>query len=218
MYSQVYKLKMAGTPGLKVSLELAGLEDKAPTVIIGGLPGKYIMLRHPVVLPNDKSLWNEYLYSGNSATVRYIFDGAASGFKTEIVKQINSPDKIIFLKYPKRIETYNLRRHKRVSCYLDATVNYNSFDIHAMIEDLSTSGCALSYLIKNDTPVPDIGDKINLSCPYFTEEFKTFLKCKVQRTTKDTHKINLGLTFNKPEPELLIKIQDYITNVIQLTQ
>lgn len=217
MLSQVYKLKAASTPGLKVSIELAGLNDKAPTIVIGGIPGKYILMRDPVVHPNDKNLWSEYLYSGNTATIRYIFEGVASGFKTEIIKLINSPDKILFLKYPKRIETYNLRRHQRISCYLDATFTISDQQVSAMIEDLSTSGCALTYLVEDDSPIPEIGDDVEVQCPYFTENGGTVLPCKVQRITKDSRRATLGLTFDKPSPDILIKIQDYVANVLQHT-
>ncbi|WP_027177628.1 PilZ domain-containing protein [Maridesulfovibrio bastinii] len=216
MLSQTYKLKMASTPGLKVSIELAGLNDKAPTVVLGGLHGKYIMLRYPVVHPNDKSLWTEYLYSGNTATIRYIFDGVASGFKTELVKLINSPDKIIFLRYPKRVETYNLRRHQRVNCYLEATIAVKDQTSTAMIEDLSTSGCALSYLIEEGSLIPEIGDKVKVHCPYFTDSEDELMPCKVQRTTKDSRRATLGLTFHRPSPEVLMKIQDYVSNIISI--
>ena len=81
--NQSTKLKAACTPGLRVAIELGGLNDKAPSIVIGGDPSKYILLKEPMVHPNDKSIWSEYLYSGNEATVRYIFEGVASGFKNQ---------------------------------------------------------------------------------------------------------------------------------------
>lgn len=218
MLNQIYKLKAASTPGLRVSIELAGLNDKAPSVVIGGIPGKYILMRDPIVHPNEKSLWSEYLYSGNTATIRYIYEGIASGFKTPIIKMINSPDKILFLKYPKRVETYNLRQHQRINCYLDAIISVDSTSANAMIEDLSTSGCALTYMASETTLIPEIGDEVKIQCPYFLEGKSVSIVCKVQRITKDSRRATLGLTFDKPTPEILIKIQDYVANVLQYTQ
>ncbi len=213
--SQSAKLKAACTPGLRVAVELGGLNDKAPSIVLGGYPAKYVLLKEPMVHPNDKAIWSEYLYSGNEATVRYIFEGVASGFKTNIIKLINSPDKILFLKYPKRIETYNLRRHKRINCFLEADIVIEKQKYLTIVEDLSSSGCGITYL-KDDTSIfPEIGDDVKLYCPYFIEEKDDFIPCKVQRATKDSRKIALGLTFNKPSPDILIKIQDYVATVLQ---
>ncbi|OEU66900.1 MAG: pilus assembly protein PilZ [Desulfovibrio sp. S3730MH75] len=215
MMSQSAKLKAACTPGLRVAVELGGLNDKAPSIVLGGYPSKYVLLKEPMVHPNDKANWSEYMYSGNEATVRYIYEGVASGFKTNIIKLINSPDKILFLKYPKRIETYNLRRHKRINCFLEADIVIEKQKHLTIVEDLSSSGCGLTYL-KDDTSLfPEIGDNVKLYCPYFIEEKDSFIPCKVQRATKDSRKIALGLTFDKPSPEILIKIQDYVATVLQ---
>ncbi|CCO23877.1 PilZ domain-containing protein [Maridesulfovibrio hydrothermalis] len=214
MISQKDKLKAASTPGMRVAVELAGLNDKAPSIVIGGEPAKYVIVKEPMVHPADKALWSEYLYSGNEATVRYIHDGIASGFKTTIIKLINSPDKLLFLKYPKRIETYNLRRHKRVSCFLEAEVEINGKRIVAVVEDLSSSGCCITYIKDDKIKDPEIGDDFNVYCPYFTENGNNFIPCKVQRSTKDSRKVALGLNFHKPSPEVLIKIQDYVATIL----
>ncbi|MBI9113350.1 flagellar brake protein [Maridesulfovibrio ferrireducens] len=215
MMSQSAKLKAACTPGLRVAIELGGLNDKAPSIVLGGYPSKYVLLKEPMVHPNDKAIWSEYLYPGNEATVRYIFEGVASGFKTTIIKLINSPDKILFLKYPKRIETYNLRRHKRINCFLEAEVMIGKQKSLAIVEDLSSSGCGITYLKDESSIFPEIGDDVKIFCPYFIEDNNEFIPCKVQRATKDTRKIALGLTFDKPSPEILIKIQDYVATVLQ---
>lgn len=217
MISQRAKLKAACTPGMRVAVELAGLNDKAPSIVIGGEPAKYIIIKEPMVHPTDKALWSEYLYSGNEATVRYIHDGSASGFKTSIVKLINSPEKLLFLKYPKRIETYNLRRHKRISCFMEAEIEMGGQKTIAVIEDLSSSGCCVSYIAEKTESDPEIGDDLKVFCPYFTENNGKFIPCKVQRTTKDSKKITLGVTYDKPSPEILIKIQDYVTTILHHT-
>ena len=215
MITQKTKLKAASTPGLRVAIELSGLNDKAPSIVLGGNPSKYIMFKEPMVHPNDRTLWSEYLYSGNEATVRYIHEGVASGFKTNIIKLINSPDKILFLQYPKRIETYNLRRHKRICCFLEAEIEIGKTRVISVLEDLSTSGCCLNYLNDKELHTPEIGDDLKIYCPYFIREDEVFIPCKVQRVSKDSKKVALGLTFSKPSPEILIKIQDYISTVLQ---
>lgn len=215
MINQSAKLKAACTPGLRVAIELGGLNEKAPSIVIGGEPSKYILLKEPMVHPRDKAIWSEYLYPGNDATVRYIFDGVASGFKTSIIKLINSPDKILFLKYPKLVETYNLRRHKRINCFLEAEILIGEQKTLAIVEDLSTSGCGITYLKDENSFFPEIGDDVKIICPYFVENNNKFITCKVQRATKDTRKIALGLTFDKPAPEILIKIQDYVATILE---
>ncbi|WP_027721039.1 PilZ domain-containing protein [Maridesulfovibrio zosterae] len=217
MISQKTKLKVACTPGLRVAVELAGLNDKAPSIVIGGDPGKYVIVKDPMVHPTDRALWSEYLYSGNDATVRFIYEGIASGFETSIIKLINSPDKLLFLKYPKRIETYNLRRHKRINCFLEAELELSGKKTIAVIEDLSSSGCCITYIKDEKTETPEIGDSLSAHCPYFAENGEYIIPCKVQRVTKDSRKIALGVTFEKPSPSVLVKIQDYVATILHHT-
>lgn len=214
MISQKEKLKAACTPGLKITIELGGLSDKAPTIVVGGDFIKSLIVKEPMVHHADKSLWTEYMYPGNEATIRYIYEGIASGYKTEVIKMINSPDRLLFLKYPKIIESYNLRRHKRISCFMEAKLNFGEEKAVAVLEDLSTSGCCISYIQDKKYPDPEIGDEMKVFCPYFTENEATFIPCKVQRCTKDSRKTVLGMTFEKPSPEILIKIQDYVATIL----
>ncbi|ACS81028.1 PilZ domain-containing protein [Maridesulfovibrio salexigens] len=214
MISQKEKLKAACTPGLKITIELGGLNDKAPTIVVGGDFIKSLIVKEPMVHHADKSLWSEYMYPGNEATIRYIYEGIASGYKTEVIRMISSPDRLLFLKYPKRIESYNLRRHKRVSCFMEAQIELGERKNTAVLEDLSTSGCCVSYITDKNYPDPEIGDKMNIYCPYFAENGTNFIPCKVQRCTKDSRKTILGMTFEKPSPEILIKIQDYVATIL----
>jgi c-di-GMP-binding flagellar brake protein YcgR len=214
MISQNEKLKKLCTPGLKITIELGGLSDKAPSIVIGGDFTKSLIVKGPMVHHADKSLWGEYIYPGNEATVRYIYDGIASGFKTEVIRMISAPDRLLFLKYPKRIESYNLRRHKRVSCFMEAKIEVEKTQSVAVLEDLSTSGCCISYITDKKLPAPEIGDEIKVYCPYFTENESTFIPCKIKRSTTDTRKTILGMTFEKPSPEILIKIQDYVATIL----
>ncbi len=214
MISQKEKLRAAYTPGLKITIELGGLNDKAPTIVVGGDFTKNLIVKEPMVHHADRSLWAEYLYPGNEATVRYIHEGIASGYKTEVIRMISSPDRLLFLKSPKRIESYNLRRHKRISCFMEAKLGFGGEKAVAVLEDLSTSGCCVSYIQDQKFPAPEIGDKLKLFCPYFTENGTTFIPCKVQRCTQDSRKTILGMTFEKPSPEILIKIQDYVTTIL----
>lgn len=214
MISQKEKLRAACTPGLKITIELGGLNDKAPTIVVGGDFTKNLIVKEPMVHHADRSLWAEYLYPGNEATVRYIYEGIASGYKTEVVRMISAPDRLLFLKYPKRIESYNLRRHKRISCFMEAQLGFGDEKAVAVLEDLSTSGCCISYIQDKKFPAPEIGDELKVFCPYFTENGTTFIPCKVQRCTQDSRKTVLGMTFEKPSPEILVKIQDYVATIL----
>ena len=214
MISQKEKLRSACTPGLKITVELGGLSDKAPTIVVGGDFSKSLIVKEPMVHNQDRSLWAEYMYPGNEATIRYIYDGIVSGYKTEVIRKISSPDRLLFLKYPKRIESYNLRRHKRVSCFMEAEIELNGNKNVAVLEDLSTSGCCISFIKNKKLSGPEIGDEMQVFCPYFTENGSTSIPCKVQRCTEDSRKTVLGLTFEKPSPEILIRIQDYVATIL----
>lgn len=100
---------------------------------------------------------------------------------------------------------------------MEAEIEMGGQKTIAVIEDLSSSGCCVSYIAEKTESDPEIGDDLKVFCPYFTENNGKFIPCKVQRTTKDSKKITLGVTYDKPSPEILIKIQDYVTTILHHT-
>ena len=109
------------------------------SALIGVDEGEYLVIRMPPVqfAGNLANL----LYKGNGIVIRYIHKGTIFGFKSNISHFITNPAKLIFIKYPKKIESHDLRVHKRLDCYLPVNVKIMDNTIEGTIMDISREGC-----------------------------------------------------------------------------
>jgi c-di-GMP-binding flagellar brake protein YcgR len=86
------------------------------------------------------------LWKGDVCTVRFLKEGVAYGFKSEIISVLYSPYPLMFIKYPADIECLNIRVAPRKKLKLRATFSGASRAVianDAIILDISSGGCAL---------------------------------------------------------------------------
>ena len=142
------------SPGKIIDLQLGNsrLVRIKPSVIGTDL-GRYILVKFPSKL--NHSDYKDVLVSGGSVIVRYILEGLNGecvAFSTTIQHVLTTPDRLIFLNYPTRIENRQLRTHQREKTYLPAQVSQNKIDdtltgncIDGNIVDISARGCLFSF-------------------------------------------------------------------------
>ena len=103
--------------GTKVALELAGLEGRVGSVLVGMSPDAYLILYAPLTHEARKRAGRK-----NVVTARYVFQGTVFGFKSHILDHISYPASLLFLGYPSRVEVLELRREPRASCLFPGTL------------------------------------------------------------------------------------------------
>ena len=143
------------TPGKVVDLQLGNSRlVRIKPKIIGIDLGRYILVKFPSKL--NHSDYEDVLISGGSVIVRYILEGLNGecvAFSTTIQQVLTTTsDRLIFLKYPIRIENRQLRIHQREKTYLPAQISQNKIDntltgncIDGYIVDISARGCQFSF-------------------------------------------------------------------------
>lgn len=182
--------------GAKLSLEILGIDEKLSSALIGFVRGKYLVVQLPSLVESGRDLLFQYLYSGNPVTVRYLKSGAVFGFRCEIVKYLFSPFPLLFLTFPLRVESYNLRRHKRIPCLLPVSAMIKEATYSGLMTDLSLSGCGVGLTImRKYQPSIGVEDTVLLTCPVFGDPGQNNLRCQIRRAASDVGKLELGLKF-----------------------
>ncbi len=184
--------------GARLSLEVLGIEEKLVSALIGYAKGKYVVAQLPSLAESNKELLFQYLYAGNAVTVRYLKSGSVFGFRCEVVKYLFSPFPLLFLTFPKLVESFNLRRHKRISCLLPICASIHGATYNGLMTDLSLSGCGLGLTImRKYQPTVGVDDEVLLSCPLFGGQDADPLPCRIKRAAATVGKIELGLKFTE---------------------
>ncbi len=198
--------------GTKLLMDVNGLGVKVYSYFVGLIKGRYILTQIPFAQDQSREQIFQFLYPQNKITVRYIQDGAALGFHCELIKYIMVPFPLMFLSYPGKIETYELRKHKRLNCLFQATALVGEKPFKSMITDLSTGGCQVIIPAKEHTLTCAIDDVIRLHCAALLSENGTTIEGKVMRVQKTERKYLVGLKFQQLAEKVADQIKDFVTD------
>lgn len=128
-------------PDTAVQLQFEGLEDqRLASRIIGYLPNRTILVTTPI--HNNLPVIAK---TDQKVTVRFFSNTVACAFESRVISVCKHPFQYLHLAYPDVIASDEVRKARRISTSLDATVyNAGSKQRHnAVIEDISTSGLRL---------------------------------------------------------------------------
>lgn len=204
--------------GTKVMMELAGMKGRLQSFFVGYITKRCIITMFPIVPEMNRSLLLEHLYKGNTMTVRYIHSGTVLGFTVPIMHVSFTPVPLLFLEYPERIESFNLRKDGRVSCLFPAYVVQDVQDAgvySGALSDISKSGCSITLpMEKNRVVSVEIDDHLTLRCPLLFASEQAEIVCMVKRINKNSTKVELGLKLIEAPDELLARITSYIEQTI----
>lgn len=149
------------TVGQKVEIQISGLNVPArfQTDFIGAVMGRWFIVNMP-----DSRRYGElreHLYEGVPIIVRFVLEnenGEICAFRSDIDFVVAHPTKMLFLDWPKQVESRVIRQGRRFDAYLPCAVERLSEDnkvdasVEAIILDVSETGCKLRYLLdEHDT-------------------------------------------------------------------
>jgi hypothetical protein len=197
--------------GGKLMMELTGIPDKLHSFFVGYVKKRVVITMVPLVPDVNRPTLLENLYKGNSVTVRFIRQGTVLGFSTTVAHVAFTPIPLLFLEYPNTIESYNLRKDKRVVCLFPITVVLNGRDQSGALSDISKSGGSIVIPIKDDQSGDfTIDDVIHFRCPLLFGDPQAEVPGKIKRVNKNGTKVELGLKFNDIGDDLARRISEYI--------
>lgn len=156
--------------------------------LIGMKVGAYLIVDISGVDPDTINLPKE-----EKVQVRYVNQDDIFRFPSQILMTLEQPDKLIFLHYPEKAESCNVRRHRRVDCFMQIHVRCAERRDPAVITNISANGC-----LCNMERIPSwgniIGQQIGI-CFLYGDQEELVVQGEVKSTRIKGQRINLGVRF-----------------------
>jgi hypothetical protein len=128
--------------GMSLKIQIEGDKAQLETELIGTENDKLLTIKlPPIYTVTDTS---RLIYKGNAIFVKYQRWGSLLGFKSQIIDFDLDNEKSITIDYPKKLENFELRKSKRIDCYLPVDVKVGSNMINGNIINVSKEGCLIA--------------------------------------------------------------------------
>ncbi len=191
--------------GTILEMQIKGVTCRLKSEVFAIEEGKYLIIK----MSPFQSLANvtKLVYEGTGITIRYIHRGTMFGFKSRIKHVMIDPAKLIFIEYPEKIESQDLRTHKRLDCYLPANVRIEDNTIEGTVTDISKEGCQFTVKTVNIGKSADllqIDNEIGVSFQLPGVEKKLTTTGKQKNIKKDKDNVNIGILFS----DMTIEVQE----------
>lgn len=182
--------------------------------LVGYELGKYILLKYPKVA--RAADYKDVLIAGNVMIVRYLMEGNKGecfAFRSSIKSISLSPEKLLFLEYPKKIENRQLRTQQRTSIRIPSTIMLegNGYEdgarISGIIGDISAKGCGFTFQSKSDKTKVNKRDII--VCIQTPIDGEVRVPAKVCNSRNINGTVNVGILFiddDNQVPKLLTQL------------
>ena len=167
-------------------------EKALSSKLIGMKVGAYLIVDVSGVEPEMAALATE-----ETVRVRYVNQDDIFRFSSRILMTLDQPDHLIFLHYPDKVESCNIRSHKRVDCFMQIHVKSEGRRDPAVITNISAKGCLCS-MDRFPSWEKISGRKIELLFPYGDTDLLT-LSGEVKSSQIQGTQIKLGVQFIEME-------------------
>ncbi len=185
----------------KLTSELAGIEDD-----------KYLMIKWPA--PNAAVDASSLIYKGNTVFVKYLHEGVEFSFQSHILEVISNPAKLIFIKYPEKVEVNVLRKHRRINCHLPASMRIAGNIINGAITNISRVGVLFVVemsIVDSNINQLETGNEIGLSFKLPGVQKELTMAAILRSITKGKDKVSIGIEYGKMHDEVQTKLSDFLS-------
>ncbi len=204
--------KLAIALGNELTMQIDGMEEKFKSILIGIEAPSYLMVRMQV-----PTRFRSQIDKGTTFMVRYIYMGNLYGFTTKSLGSVEKPYKITFLSYPDKVESLNIRKSKRVSCFIPATLELGKEQIRGLVMEISKSGIRFTLKAdKDDTKDVKINDPLKISFPLLGFEGIHRFNGIIKSIISDTAGISFGIQFEEIDSSLEHMIENYVRDVLDI--
>ncbi len=195
-------------PGTHVMFEVPRLlNSKSQTFIRGCKENAYIILDYPGNSDGVPLTLKDQM----KCVVRFLSQGKAYAFESQIQKTIRYPYPFIFITYPLKLDNINLRNSERQPIRIPTSYNQQALEgplekyPAGLLLDLSEMGC----LLETNQPLAP-GTQVFLAFTLPNQEIIKNLVAKVKRISRKDEHYRLGLMFVVSEDPDSEKVKDYL--------
>lgn len=206
------------TIGTELLVEFQDFTLRTKSELVGMRHGQYLIIG----MQHDMAGVRSDVLKESEIVVRYLYRGSVYGFKTRILNLLNTPDKLVFLSYPVKIEEFRVRSNPRYECILPAITSVNGLEAETVIIDISSDGCRC--VIKsagiNDPDAfyksMDINREAALKVQFPGTGESYLLSGAVRNINKDSDRIAFGVQFGSIKKDTRAKLDAFIGLISQI--
>ncbi|NLA74890.1 MAG: flagellar brake protein, partial [Deltaproteobacteria bacterium] len=184
--------------GSELTMQIEGMEEKFRSILVGVESPVYLMVRMQI-----PTRFRNQIDKGTMFFVRYLYLGNVYGFKTKAIGAVDKPYKITFLSYPETVESLNIRKARRVSCFMPATIEIDKRQIRGLVMEISRSGIRFRIPFSTDIiKEVTINDHIRISFPLLGFEGMQDFKGIIKSVNSDSEGLYFGIQFKDIKPDV----------------
>ena|GEM_PF-3455829 len=199
--------------GASVVVSFDGEPRTAKARLVGFDPGHFLILRFPIL----RWLY-DHLYEGNAAVFKMVSHatGQVIAFRGNIFSNCFKPQLILAITtYPESVESYSLRKEKRISCYLPASAILAGTRTETIILDISPGGCRVGFQPSEalDQAGLDPDQLLTINVSLLGMAGEQTLNCRIRNVSREETILLIGLCWE--ELDLLVdkNIKKYVDQV-----
>lgn len=188
--------------GAEVFISKVFEKERLKGRIVGLVEYKFLIIEMPLVIG-----YRARYCPGSSVVVKFVKDGAAYGFYSEVLSTQYDPAPLMYTKYPRELECFEFRSSKRFTCNIPSRLFNDTAHYYCMINDISSGGCHLT--VHRSSALVDImedEDVTLLMNLYGMGELE--LDCYTKKVSCKDDRLTYGVMFK--DGESLTKIQTYL--------
>ncbi len=125
--------------GTTLKIQIEGTRAQLESELMEIEDNQYLLIKMPPIYTAIDA--SKLIYKGNTIFVRYQTQGSVFGFESQIIDFNSNTEKTISIAYPSKIENYDLRKNKRIDCYLPVNVKIEGNVVNGGIINISKEGC-----------------------------------------------------------------------------
>lgn len=183
--------------------------------LIGYDTGKYLILKYPAHA--NKNDYSDILVEGKGAIVRYIIEderGECVAFSTTILAISVRPERLLYLAYPKNIESRQLRETSRLPTHIPAKISLHETNdlegkslLHGLIIDISPSGCRFAIHVSSGfVALKKRQVFVHILSPI--DSTTVIINAYIRNNQMKGSRLSVGIEFNELEKEKVSTLLD----------
>jgi len=179
--------------------------------LIGVEDGKYLIVKMPSLHVMESV--SNLLVNGNEITAKYMHKGTMFGFQSTVIDLIQKPFKLVFIKYPDKTDSYDVRGNKRVECFLPASLKIAEQILEGSITDISRAGCLFTIdTDEHESLINMLKLSNEIKIGFFLPGIAVELSADAdQKSIKiDTDGSSVGIEFVEMDDSVKMKLIDFL--------
>ena len=196
--------------GTSIIVNVDGVNTTLNSTLIGMEEDNFLIITPPVPFNTVK----DKLQTGTMLVLKFFHKGVVYAFQAKIKNIITTAPKFLVVEYPKIIQDFSLRQHKRVPCHIPVVTKINDVDATGILKDLSEKGAFCIFKLSAATGLK-VSDKLTMLCQFPGVMNRQPLEGFVRSLKRRGDNLLIGIEFitSSIKKDIIETIKQYITIV-----